>query len=101
MKKVNYYLRVDGHPKTAITILQQGTKVTRGVAICNPCDQFDKAEGRELSLLRSKKAFDYERSFGKIRRDGLEIDDKFQYKCEYMPDLTFYEIELLMDPAEK
>lgn len=100
MKSVNYYMRNDNHPFAAITVIQSEGIVARGIAICNPCDQFVKAEGRELSALRAVKALRKERSFGKIRLD-LNVDPKHDFKCEFMPELTEFEIELLAEPIDK
>ena len=100
MKSINYYIRKDNHPVTAITVLKHENKIARGVAVCNECDQFVKAYGRELSKDRAIKAFNNEKSFGKIRQEIL-VDKKHLFKCEFMPVLTNYEIELLTDPADK
>ncbi len=99
MKQVNYYLREDGQPKTAVTVLQNELGDTaRGVAICSPRDQFVKKEGRTLSTDRCAKAYRMEKSYGQIKRKGLFIDEKFIFKCEWMPVLTKFEMELLEDP---
>jgi len=98
MKSINYYIRKDRHPVTAVTVHKYNQDViARGVAVCNECDQFVKAVGRELSKDRALKAFKKCKSFGKIRQDIL-VDEKHKFKCEYMPELTEYEIELLKDP---
>jgi len=99
MKQVNYYLREDGQPKTAVAILQNELGDTaRGVAICSPRDQFIKIEGRTLSIDRCAKAYRMEKSFGPIRREGMIVDEKFKFKCEFMPELTEFEKGLLEDP---
>jgi len=100
MKSINYYIRKGKHPVTAVTVLKYEDKLARGVAVCNECDQFVKAYGRELSKDRAVKAFNNERSFGKIRQD-IMVDIKHLFKCEYMPVLTEYEVELLTDPVDK
>jgi len=97
MKSINYYIRKDKHPVTAVTVVKHEDKFARGVAVCNKCDQFVKTYGRELSRDRAIKAFNNKKSFGKIRQDIL-VDKKHLFKCEYMPELTEYEVELLADP---
>jgi hypothetical protein len=99
MKKIRYYLRVEGQPKTAVTVFQNELgQSARGVAICSNLDQFVKAEGRSLSNDRCAKSYKREQSFGPIRRQGLLVDESFKYKCEWMPELTKFEKELLKDP---
>jgi len=97
MKSINYYIRKGKHPVTAVTVLKHEDKLARGVAVCNKSDQFVKAIGRELSMDRALKAFNKGRCFGIIRQD-IFVDTKHLYKCEYMPMLTEFEIELLKDP---
>ncbi len=100
MKSINYYIRKGNHPVTAITVLKNEDVLARGVAVCNKCDQFVKSYGRELSKDRAIKAFNNEKSFGKIRQKIL-VDKKHLFKCEFMPELTEYEVELLTDPVDK
>ena len=97
MKSINYYIRKGNHPVTAVTVLKQKDKFARGVAICNESDQFVKSYGRELSKDRAIKAYNNERCYGIIRQD-IFVDKKHLFKCEFMPELTEYEVELLKDP---
>ncbi len=97
MKSINYYMRKENHPVTAITVLKHEDKIARGVAVCNECDQFVKSYGRELSKDRAVKAFNNKRCYGIIRQD-IFVDKKHLFKCEYMPELTEFEIDLLKDP---
>jgi hypothetical protein len=100
VKEIGYYLRnEDNQPKTAVAIFVNDFGHTaRGVSICSPKDQFIKKEGRISSRMRAYKALIKEDSFGKIRREGMLIDDEFLYKCEFMPNLTDFEKKLLEDP---
>ena len=100
MKSINYYIREGNHPVTAVTVLKFKDKLARGVAVCNKCDQFVKAVGRELSKDRAIKAYNNERCYGIIRQD-IVVDKKHLFKCEYMPELTEFEVELLTDPVDK
>ena len=102
-KHVNYYLRNESNqPITSVTVIRNTSgKIARGVAICNSRDHFSKSEGRTLSRLRSIKALKKENNFGKIKRDNILIDDLFNFKCEFMPELTEYESKLLLDPIKK
>jgi len=100
MKSINYYIREGKHPVTAVTVYKQDELISRGVAVCNKCDQFIKSVGRDLSKLRAAKAISKEKSFGKIRQNIL-VDKLHKYKCEFMPELTDYEIELLTEPVKK
>lgn len=99
-KEIGYYLRnADNQPKTAVAIYTDNLGlIARGVSICSPKDQFVKAEGKALSKARALKALNKEKSFGKIRREGMLIDEAFKFKCEFMPVLTDFEKELLKDP---
>jgi hypothetical protein len=97
MKSVNYYMRDErNHPFAAITVIENEGFVARGISICNPNDQFIKTEGRELSALRAVKALRKEKTYGPIRR--IDLGSSLKAKCEFMPELTEYEIELLRDP---
>ena len=100
VKEIGYYIRnADNQPKTAVAIFVNDLgNMARGVSICSPKDQFVKAEGKALSKARALKAMAKKASFGKIRREGMLIDDKFNYKCEFMPNLTSFEKDLLKDP---
>ena len=100
MRSINYYIRDEkNHPFAAITVIEEDGKLARGVAICNPCDQFCKVEGRERSLLRAVKALRKEKTFAPIRR--FEVDMHMKAKCEFMPVLTDFEVELLAEPVDK
>ena len=100
MKSINYYLRKGEHPVTAVTVIKHENKFARGVAVCNECDQFIKEVGRELSKDRAIKAFNNEKCYGIIRQD-IFVDKKHLFKCEYMPELTEFEIDLLTEPVNK
>lgn len=100
VKEIGYYLRnADNQPKTAVAIfVNEDGDIARGVSICSPKDQFVKVEGRYTSKARALKSLNKKASFGKIRREGLLVDDNFNYKCEFMPILTDFEKGLLEDP---
>ena len=103
MRQVTYYLRDGKQPVTTIVLLQdeETNNIVRGVAICNPCENFEKEFGRTRAFDRAVKSSNSEKSFGKIRRKDILVDKNFKYKCEWMPKLTEYEENLLRDPVDK
>jgi len=111
MKVVLYYMKdtsednAKANKKTAtIALIQRGSEIARGVAICSVKDQFKYRgylSGRNLALNRALKALNNERISGEIRRpDAIELLEKCgcefcNHKVRYMPDLTDFEKQRL------
>ena len=107
MKTFHYYLKTEGDengkhkvPKTTVTLMVNGLGViSRGVAICNSKDNFNKKTGRSLSINRAEQALKKGHSFGKIKHQGLFIEDEMIFKGEFDPKLSDFETDLLVRPA--
>lgn len=104
MKHAIYYMRNENHPCSTIVLLQDDEtgETARGVAVCNPADQFVKSMGRDLAYKRAIKAMENRKSFG-VYREGrkteINIMPHMMAKCEFLPELNSHEEKLLSEPV--
>ena len=105
---VYYYLRdrYDAPRITVCLVKDAGGNIGRGMAICSLSEPIVKAEGRDKAFKRALKAIKSRKTQLPIYRDEvLEIFECYgidlqalpseDWKSEYNPDLTEYEVFLL------
>ena len=103
MKVRFYYFRDQKRtPIVTVCLIKNGTKISRGIAICSKKDMPAKKIGRKIALARARKAFGIQKSTEAIKMlrtrkifEEAEIYTQFKYKSEYLPDLTHYETQIL------
>lgn len=105
LRDVYYYNRFsDGSRITSCLLLgEEGTVLSRGVAICNPFDNFIKKKGRAMACGRAVKALEANDSClpvspvskGLRRYNAALFWYMGEYKATYLPKLNTYETELV------
>jgi len=103
-----YYM---GQIATVCLLKKEDKCVARGVSICSPLDQFNRATGRAKSFGRAIKAvvrqesncsINLDRFYGKYEVDFMEelhrVESLYGWKSAYLPKLTEYERRILYKP---
>jgi len=96
-----YHCQYSDHSRATVCLVTvDGTVIARGVALCSPKDVFLKAKGRAIALGRALKATHHMADvllLNTLKHEALgsAIMLGYNYKGEYMPDLTAYEAVLV------
>ena len=126
MKTFTYNIRTRKRNTVAtVTLIQDGSKCARGIAICCPTDEFNKETAVNISIGRAFKALDEKKSNSKMRDTnartqpenlvmflGTLIDHEIVdviscpydaynfYKGVYNPKLTIHEQQALKNTKD-
>jgi hypothetical protein len=103
VKSITYYLPSSKSkklpPTVAVVLLTDGENVSRGVAIVNKKDIFNRKRGRAIAMGRAIKAFHNQESCTNniINRPPAvkKTPAVFHNKCSFMPELTIFENQLI------
>jgi hypothetical protein len=98
------YYYINGISRISICLLidKSGTVLARGIAICNPGDQFNRKYGRTIALARAFQCLKHKESMYPITTfEKIGTGLLGGYKAKYLPNLTKHEEELLKSKQPK
>ena len=100
-KDLYYHSHYDDRSRATVCLVEiDSLVVARGIALCSPKDQYLKRKGRAIALGRAMKAIYHGYNvypLGTMKHSALgqALLTGYNFKGEWMPELTAYEGELV------